>query len=107
MTISKLIDDLKWKVFLFKIRMCLINYEKVQKAIRRRYCHKGYHKLTRCSSQWTNKSRTIRVEYLSCQHCNWRFFANQKDKLKYERQTKLWAKKTKEAFSAMLKYPSR
>jgi len=54
--------------------------ERRWKHKRRKYCRKGFHKLTTCSTTWKEHERAITVRYLKCAYCNFYFFANKSQK---------------------------
>jgi len=95
-----LIQRIGWKFYMWKLEFFCRHLERKHKAARRKYCRKGYHKLTKCSySVKEHKKRTIKIDYLKCLHCNYHFFTSVKQKEMY---MKLEGK-AKDSFSAFLK----
>jgi hypothetical protein len=67
-----------------KINWIINRHDAREKKLRMRYCRHGYHKLTRAVlTHHPASGKEIKIEYLNCAHCNWRFFANIKEKEKY------------------------
>ena len=80
-------------------------YDRKNAKLRKKYCHKGYHKLhmNRVSHSGGNIKRTVNITYLACEHCNYRFFATMKDKERYMEHFHTFKNLAKEDFSALLK----
>jgi len=65
-------------------RRILRRMHRRDKKMRKKYCHKGYHKLkTHRSSFKFGNERIINFEFLVCQHCEYKFFTTAKQKEKY------------------------
>lgn len=77
-------ERLKFFLFIKSLGYRLAWHDYKQAEIRKKYCRRGYHRLTRAVlSHHSSKGKTVKIEYLQCHHCNWRFFANIKEKQKY------------------------
>ena len=72
---------------LWKARIHLFGIEMFDKYMRKKYCHKGFHKLYHGSIGQGNSKRMTWVHYLKCRHCNYIFFASENDKKRYLRMT--------------------
>lgn len=74
------------ELLLLEGRFYLWKEELKNKLIRRKHCHKGFHKLIHGEQSYlmTGK-KTVRVHYIRCQHCKYIFFARESDKKKYLR----------------------
>jgi len=72
--------------FMLRLKYLLFKHELVDKCMRRKYCHKGFHKLTAgylATSGTETKFKWKRVYYLKCLYCNYLFFASKSNKQKY------------------------
>lgn len=102
-----LLSKIHWWVFYQKIKFEYWLSIRRDKRMRRKYCHRGLHKLIPCSHQFTNEKGTQRVEYLGCAFCEYKFFATQRSMNKYKLLTESWARRTTSAFSRMPSIPKR
>jgi len=75
-------------------------YFMIRRIKRWLYCRRGYHRLSRCSSQWSAPNKPIvRVDYLKCVNsCGYVFFATPEDKKVYQVFTKQRRKAMHEMF---------
>ena len=102
-----LIEDIKWKLFLWKIRLPLAKYNFIDKYARRKYCRYGYHKLGSSYVGYGGTGQRMKhIRFLKCTHCNYMFFAKKADKERFLKYEKKRFGMTREAFSAMLKHSS-
>jgi len=84
--LMKFLKNISWNFYVWRLQVLLNRVERQNKSARKRYCRKGYHKLRSGSVYWKQgKKRKITVNYLKCAHCNYLFFANKKDKERYEK----------------------
>ena len=86
-----------------RLKLLLFNSERVRKGIAKKYCRKGFHHvrngfLSHGHSGKDHKMHTKKVHYISCQFCNYMFFASPKDKSKYLEMTA----KERSAFRGLL-----
>ena len=83
-----ILNEIKWKLVLYKYRILRTPYDIIDSHMRRRYCRHGFHKL-RVGSLIVNDKRkkNLYVRYLRCEYCNYKFFANKKDKDTYVKYT--------------------
>lgn len=73
-------------MFMIKIRWLLFKREVFDKMMRKKYCHKGFHKLISGYlgiSGPETKYRWQKVHYLKCLYCNYLFFASKSHKQRY------------------------
>lgn len=97
-----IIKELKWKLFMWKIRLWGYSSEQKDKHYRKKFCRHGFHKIRSGSIGWGGSDMRMRyVRYLNCVHCNYLFFAKKSDKEYYQKKNK----QDKEIFSALLSKP--
>jgi len=67
-----------------KARIYLFGRELVDKVMRKKYCHKGFHRIYPGSIGWGGTNQRMKyIHYLKCRHCNYIFFASPNDKKRY------------------------
>jgi len=97
---GKIWEEIKWQWTIFKTKMYLQKIERHDKYMRRRYCHKGLHKITSCKYSYKEGSkRWVHLHFLKCKHCNYMFFTTKKQKELYTQKEGVG----KERFSDFLK----
>ena len=70
--------------FMLKIKYLLFKHELVDKWMRKKYCHKGFHKLFHSFYGSSKGNQRMRyVHFLKCRFCNYIFFARETDKKRY------------------------
>ena len=88
----EIIKEIKWRLFMFKIRLGLLKLETINKYMRKNYCKFGIHNITNGYVGYGGTGQRMKhIRYLKCKHCNYLFFAKKTDKeryLKHEQQTK-------------------
>ena len=97
---SSCLSWLRWRLILMRCRLMESRYSQYRK----RYCDKGFHKLTRGKISVHYKKQSSAVEYLACVFCEYKFFSTVEDKriyLKIKKKTH-WPLPGKE-FKALLK----
>jgi len=94
---------LRW--MMLKAKWWLFTDDVFKKKMRRKYCNLGFHHIrqggithSKTGKDW--KMHTKNVRFLTCQFCNYYFFASPKDKTKYLEMTT----KERSAFREMLSY---
>ena len=85
-------DKLKWDFNMWRLKRLSVKAERKFKQLRKKYCRKGIHKLKQGSCSLSDGKKTIKVDYLKCQYCNWKFFANKKERDLYNKIHKSSAK---------------
>jgi hypothetical protein len=71
------LSRLDWELMMLKVK----SWERKDRAIKKRYCNKGFHKYIRQhSSLLSNGKMIFDVEYLKCPYCQTSFFSTMKDK---------------------------
>lgn len=95
-----IIEQIKWKLYLWKLGLFCNKLEMHHKAMRRKYCRKGFHKLS-TSYYGSKKSgkKWVHIHFLKCIHCNYMFFTTKKQKELYLKEHGT----DKDSFSAFLK----
>ena len=94
------IDGILRRFDLWKGEMYLNRLERGIKKIRKKYCHKGFHKLIQQTvTRRENRTRTTQFRFLKCVYCNFMFFASEKEKERYLKKEK----PAKDTFSAFFK----
>jgi len=79
-----IIEDIKWKLYMWKLRLTLAKMDLVQAHYRRKYCKYGYHKLRKGNiGRGGTNQRMKYVHFLKCVHCDYIFFAKKSDKERY------------------------
>ena len=99
---TSMMANIRWNWFLFKINWSNKNVQRKRKILRGRFCNKGIHHLKKGSLEHISaKGRKTYIQYLACSWCGYKFFANKKEKLKYERMTKGNASAMRKVFRAI------
>lgn len=95
------------KFLIWKYELLLRLSEIKRKRLRRKYCHKGYHKLIKSTHTYWTKNQNKTFEFIACLHCRYRFYASMKQKkehLKWKQKfNKIRLNSAKETISALLK----
>lgn len=84
---------LQSKIFLWRIKLhCWwieTRHEAKNKRMRKKYCHKGFHKIKTGYLHVSNNKNKTHVAYIFCPYCNYRFFVTEDEKEKYVEMTKI------------------
>lgn len=84
---------------MLKLKWWIFKQDVFNKMMRKKYCHKGFHKLFKSSIGHGGTNQRMKyIHFLKCRYCNYIFFAKIADKKRYEKMT---AKETS-AFKEML-----
>jgi hypothetical protein len=83
--------------FMWKIHWLIFKHETYEKYMRLKYCHRGLHKISK--AHWEHDKDIL--EYLQCKYCNWLFFSDYADKIKYLEFQKKSDSALHEAFSRL------
>lgn len=73
-------------IWLWRIRLHSWWLLRDSRKRRKKHCHKGYHKLHRCSLfiQYFEKGKkSLVINYLKCKECEFTFFATEEDKANF------------------------
>ncbi len=84
----------------------LWNSERKQKSLRRKYCHKGIHKLRTGGESTYDGKRWTHYRYLTCQFCQAKIFTSEKELQRYHKYTRDQKVRSKKVFSELMKHPS-
>jgi len=100
-------NEIGFKITMLKCRFSLLKSDLYHKAMRKKFCRHGYHKLTTCAEGHgkQDKKRRMRMSwfrYLKCAHCNFIFFASKADKKRYQKMKAEDESRLKTAVSAMM-----
>jgi len=77
---SSLMDSCIWDL---KFRWLIWNVDRDTKKRFNTHCKKGYHKFQKHIHGLSDGKREIKVEFLACEVCDYKFFSTIKDKRKY------------------------
>ena len=74
----------KLTILMWKARIYLFGIELFHKHMRRKYCHKGFHKTYTSYVGYGGSGQRMKyIRFLKCKHCNYIFFASANDKKRY------------------------
>jgi len=87
-----LIKEIKWKLFMLRIKCLTIKIETLNKYMRKNYCRYGIHKIQSSGISYGGTNQRMKhISFLRCHYCNYLFFAKKSDReryLKHEQMTK-------------------
>ncbi len=86
--IKTILNEISHEIFSWRIKLLYMRTNYINKRLRRKYCNTGHHKLTvgkwsHISARYGEKIKRLHAEYLTCAHCNFKFFSSLKVKNKY------------------------
>ena len=87
-----IIKEIKWKLFMLKVKLHLAKSEAIDKYMRKNYCRFGIHNIKSSYVGYGGSNQRMKhIRFLKCHHCKYMFFAKKSDKkryLDYEQRTK-------------------